>query len=274
MTPRRIVASATLAALTACTLFNDLDGFAEPVAAPADAPPDAPADAIAIADADAGPAAPADAAPDRCAGDFCDDFDEGGIGGAWTAVRAANGAVDYDTELFVSPPRALRVVTGTGGSAIPTAYLERAIGFVPASLSCTFQVRPNTTRTIDSPLDFFQVIGTAPGVENFEVKIAIAQRVEGWARIDVNFADGGCGCPLPGATTFVDAPPVGVWTKVQVDYDFTDLVLRYADRIVYSAPLPLGFVPAEARIALGVMDFGRAGSDVSYDDLVCTFKRP
>ncbi|MBX3264959.1 MAG: hypothetical protein KIS78_29635 [Labilithrix sp.] len=260
-------------ALAACTLFTDLSGFADPSL---EGLPEAGEPIPDAAEEEAAPPADAaaDAAADRCPdGGFCESFDDDLFAARWDDVLRTGGLANLDALDFVSPPRSLRATTVAGGAPNPkTGYLERVLTPTPAGVRCAFSIRVNAALdgTASGWIDVFQLVGTSPGVERFEQKLAMRRQQTG-VRIDVTPGDGGaCLCPADGAE-IERSFPVGVWTRVVYATDFESVEVRYDDDVVLSVPFR-GRVPSTLRLAFGLKDYSTVGgSDVSYDDLVCTF---
>jgi hypothetical protein len=255
---------------SACTLLTgigDLD-----VASETSAPPDrsvdeqapTPRDAAGIVldtDADAEAAAP------RCAPDeFCDDFDDGGLGARWTTIVEEGGTVSLDTTRSVSAPRSLNVVTPSGiDDVFRRAYLFRTVA-QPSPIRCTFMMRVNAAyATSVRFIDFFFFRASGPQIPRYELRWGTRGTASA-IREDVFFSDGGCGCPRK--EQIMPSLPVGQWIRVTLELSFSSATVSYDGGVVYSSSFA-GFTPATLGIAIGTDHKDAIATNVSFDDLVC-----
>jgi hypothetical protein len=266
MRPRLIVVATALFGSAACSLLvstSDLsDGQrgADPDAAPSDALADSPAPT-----SDAGSDGEAGSCPP---GGFCDDFDQAELGATWdTKVIESGSAVSLDKVDFKSGPSSFHARSGLRSVASASAALVKVFPGVPKSVRCSFWLRVNNVSwDPQAPIDFFQIRATAPGGNDYELRLGTRGAVTG-VREDIDFPDGGCGCPRTSSDT--EAIPVGTWVRVQVDTNLSAVSVSYDGRTVLSTTFP-GVAYTSLSLFLGLESFSdKVFGDVLYDDLVC-----
>ncbi len=268
---RTAFSSAIVVGLAACSLFTDFSGLDEPPAEVPDALADSPAptnDDASSSDAGTRPDAPSvsdTGASSSCPeGSFCDDFDDGGMGDKWTALRLVQGNLAFDTTDFQSAPRSLRSTVTGGNTDERTASLHRSLPFTKG-VRCTFQVRINSDIESSDYIDIFQVTAAAPPVNAYQLRLYFTGKTAA-VREDFMLADGGCLCPKQ--ESYFNPLPRKKWTKVVFETDFEEARAYFDDALVFKAPYT-GFVPTSMGVVVGIDTDDPLAWDVQYDDLRC-----
>jgi hypothetical protein len=171
MGPRRAlgILVAGLAAWS-CSLLLD-DDYVD------SAPPDAGPGEEASSDAAGQPDATTDAGPDGrfCASKafaFCDDFDEGMLGGQWDQVVAEAGAPAFDDMTFRTAPRSMRIALLPGLSAGRT-FLKKTFNQGPGFAVEADMMHAATGATSDIDLMTITVVPPPPGYQSYFVAVIL-----------------------------------------------------------------------------------------------------
>lgn len=262
-------------ALAGCSLFTDLSEYDQATGVDGGSASEGSTDGSAVTTdspttSDTGSEA---GAGSTCSdGGFCDDFDELPLGARWSRVVVQNGGSLSLDDAGLSPPFAFRPRTTVAANlAIQTAYLEHVVDVIPKSLSCSFVIRIHSPPLGDSvgPLDVLQLYATAPGIKEYYLRLGQLPDGTISLREDLFPSDGGvCGCPrtsVSGTKLTTDD-----WTRVSLYTDFTTARVSFDDVIRISAPF-FGFTPSTLSVLLGAQVYGKAETDVSYDDVACSF---
>jgi hypothetical protein len=261
-------------ALAACSLLVDVDGLAG-----AGAAPDAEAKDTSVPGIDASSDGPqgldaGDASADGgavdsgCPGTFCEDFDTRPVGDGWDTTTVTAGAA-LDRGEGRPKPYALRARTTKAGPSAtdPLGALTKKFP-IGAKVSCSFGVFVVKLPDV-SFSDLFAIRTEAAGIPVYELFFGTGAS-GGTLREDVQFKDGGCGCPRSDLKP--KALPTNRWVQVLVDFDLKQQVtLRYDGEIISSGPMG-GLTPVNnIFVSLGVQGrYADQTSEYLFDDLVCT----
>lgn len=177
---------------------------------------DANVDGSADGAVDVGPDVPRAPCPDSS---FCDDFDEGPLGGRWTAIQQLDGVLSLE-DGGLSAPNRLRMDLLVPSGASRRAGMQKLIP-VPSGLTrvvCTLSVRIDVRPTASG--DDYQIV---------EVTLRDGARTSTYVKIGPTQtqliegrpgADGGFVTTAKTLTTAAGGIPSGVWTKVTVDVSY------------------------------------------------------
>jgi hypothetical protein len=223
----RAALTAGLGALAGCTLLVDTSGLTGGSSDAPDASTSSDATADAVDEGDGPRDAPleeADAATDAppasdahaplgeagCTGtvhDFCDDFDHGALGAAWTRTFQIGGAFTLDP-LAVSPPSSLLATAADGGSE--NLILVKNFAGATKGIRCQVALRVDA---YDNYTDVLHVDFTVAG-EAYFVRVGLGgggtlneygQLPDGGERVRNNWP--------------FQQPPAGQWVDVVLDID-------------------------------------------------------
>jgi hypothetical protein len=207
-------------AAAGCSLLVDTSGFSG--GATADGADDAEADG-AGADAGAGTPpgdaaadAPMEAAPGVCDATFCDDFDQGPLGGKWDALNVSSEATPALTSNAVSPPAAFEVdlPARTSGGTERFAYLAKTLPTTARTLDCRFRLNVVVPPPGNGDVGLF-AIEPLPASDNHFLEMKVV--ADGDLVVYENHKEDGGSIE---ATDNFGMPAAGQWVLVRVSADF------------------------------------------------------
>ena len=239
-------------ALAACFLLPATDGLSGGSTGPSDA---------------ASEPTPVDGAVDGgCDATFCDDFDNGPLGAAWTEIHGADAGWLSLGAPSVSPPNALEIALPDAASGTRMAMLVRDLP-KGSALRCSFSVLGEALSTSTNWADVlsFHFAGTGAFVDA-EILLGMSQSGV-TVREDVSYPDGGCGCPE------FEGPPIAfsptLFTKIAMTTDFSAVRL-YVNDVLVDTHAVTGGAPAQVRVSFGMRQYGGTATRARFDDFACT----
>lgn len=224
-------------------------------------------DASTAGDSTDGRADVAPDAPGSCDATFCDDFDKGPLGAAWTTVNGLDAGLMTLGQPAVSPPNALVISQPDGGGTqqkTPMLVKDLPKG---SSLRCSFTVLgeslPPNSKSAGDVLSFLYA-GNGTFVDD-EILLSLDKTGLG-LREDVGLLDGGCDCPRFFAGPFPIS--TALFTRVALVTDFVTARILVNDVEVASHAVT-GAGATQVRVSFGY-DRPAGPSKVRFDDFACT----
>jgi hypothetical protein len=201
-----------------------------------------------------------------CIATFCDDFDDGILGGRWSDSGATSGAVIELVEGGVSAPLAFRAAS-PGGIANTQALLAKFIGRRRA-VRCELDLQI-VAPSASGEVDYLSFVSRTADVSLYQVYFAVFDGTWNVAE----FARGADGGRILDRAKDMPAPPVNRWTHVVFETDGNEASISF-DGTKVATLSALSAIPPDGReIQIGIT-FASSASTASsalYDNVACDY---